>query len=100
MLKIVLYIIEAVLLVILVCAAGLGLFLVASFVVYQVWGPEWLRVNALLVFLLGGLLLAIGLTKLLEIVQYELLHIQGAEIEARLMQDEKAAELFEHLRVK
>lgn len=100
MLKKILYIIEAVLLVILVVAAGLGLFLLASLIVYEYFGPGWLRYSSALVFLLGGMLLAIGLAKLLEIVQYELLHIQAAEIEAEMRMDEKAAELFEHLRVK
>lgn len=100
MLKKILWLIEATLLTILVLAAGLGLCLLASFIVYECFGPEWLRVNAVLVFLLGGFLLAIGLVKLLDIVQFQLLHIQATEIEAEWSQDEKAAELFEHLRVK
>lgn len=99
MLKKILYLVNFTLLAILVFVAGLGLCLLASFIVYECFGPEWLRVNAVLVFLLGGFLLAIGLVKLLDIVQFQLLHIQAAEIEAEWSQDEKAAELFEHLRV-
>lgn len=98
MLKKILYLVESLLLVILVCASGLGLFLLTSFLVYEYFGAEWLRVNAMLVFLLGGFLLAIGLVKLLELVQYELLHIQAKEIEMEM--DEDAMKLFEHLRVK
>ena len=100
MLKKILYLVNFTLLAFLVFAAGLGLCLLASFIVYECFGPEWLRVNAVLVFLLGGFLLAIGLVKLLDIVQFQLLHIQAAEIEAEWSKDEKAAELFEHLRVK
>lgn len=100
MFKKILYLIEALLLIIVVCSSGLGLFLIISFTVHQTWGAEWLRVNAMLVFLLSGFLLAVGLCKLLEIVQYELLHIRAAEIEEEMSRDETAVELFEHLRVK
>ena len=97
MLKKILYLVEALLTVVLVCASGLGLFVLISFVVYECFGPEWLRVNAMLVFLLGGFLLAAGIIKLLELVQYELLHLQAKEIEMEM--DEDAMKLFEHLRV-
>lgn len=97
MLKKILIIVEALLMVILVCASGLGLFVLISFIVYECFGPEWLRVNAMLVFLLGGFLLAAGIIKLLELVQYELLHLQAKEIEMEM--DEDAMKLFEHLRV-
>ena len=100
--KVILFAVQVVLLVILVLAAGMGLFMLISFAVYQKCGPEWLTTNALLVFLLGGVLLAIGLAKLLEIVQYELLSIQAEEIEEeyKLKANPEAMALFEHLRVK
>lgn len=102
MLKKILYLVEALLMVILVCASGLGLFVSISFLVYECFGPEWLRETALLVFLLSGVLLSMGLIKVLQIVQYEILYIQAGEIEAeyRLQADPEAMKLFEHLRVK
>ena len=101
MLKKILYLVEALLTVILACASGLGLFVLISFIVYECFGPEWLRVNAMLVFLLSGFLLSMGLMKLLEMVQYELLHIRAEEIEIeyRLQNDPEAMKLFEHLRI-
>ena len=98
--KKILYIIEALLLVIVVCSSGLGLFLMANIVVSQVWGEDYLTIPAEMVFFLGGILLAAGLAKLLGIVQYQLLHIRGQEIEAEMMMDDEARELVEHLRVK
>ena len=95
MLKKILYLIEALLTVVLVMASGMGLFLVISFVVYEYIGQEWLRTNALLVFLLGGFLLTAGNIKLLQIVQLNILQIEGEEAEM----NEEAVKLFEHLRV-
>lgn len=96
MLKKILYLVEALLTVVLVLASGMGLFLVISFVVYEYIGQEWLRTNALLVFLLGGFLLTAGIMKLLQIIQLNILQIEGEEVEM----NEEAVNLFEHLRVK
>lgn len=96
MLKKILYLVEAFLTVVLVLASGMGLFLVISFCVYEYIGQEWLTTNALLVFLLGGFLLTIGIMKLLQIVQLNILQIEGEEAEM----NEEALNLFEHLRVK
>ena len=96
MLKKILYLVEALLTVVLVLASGMGLFLVISFVVHECFGPEWLRTNALLVFLLGGFLLTAGIMKLLQIVQLNILQIEGEEAEM----NEEAVKLFEHLKVK
>lgn len=95
MLKKILYLVEALLTVVLVMASGMGLFLVISFVVYEYIGPEWLRTNALLVFLLGGFLLTAGIIKLLQIIQLNILQIEGEEAEM----NEEAVKLFEHLRI-
>ena len=102
MLKKILYLIEAFLLVVHVISSGVGIWLIANIVVAYVWGTEYLRIPAEMVFLIGGILLAIGLVKLLEIVQYQLLHIQAVEIEEeyRLNAEPEAMKLFEHLRVK
>jgi drug/metabolite transporter (DMT)-like permease len=96
MLRRILYLVEALLTVVLILASGMGLFLVISFVVHERFGPEWLTTNALLVFLLGGFLLTIRIMKLLQIVQLNILQIEGEEAEM----NEEAVELFEHLRVK
>lgn len=99
MLKKIFYLIEALLLVIVVGTSGLGMFLIANIVVSQVWGEEYLTIPAEMVFFLGGILLAASLAKLLGIVQYQLLHIQGKEIEAEMMMDDETRALIEHLRV-
>lgn len=96
MLRKILYLVEAVLTVILILASGMGMFLVLSFVVHERFGPEWLTTNALLVFLLGGFLLTAGVMKLLQIVQLNILQIEGEDVEM----NEEDRKLFEHLRVK
>lgn len=101
LIKVILCMVETLLTLTLLLASGLGLFVLISFIVYEYFGPEWLRVNAMLVFLLSGFLLSMGLIKLLEMVQYELLHIRAKEIEIeyRLQNDPEAMKLFEHLRI-
>lgn len=101
LIKVILCMVETLLTLTLLLASGLGLFVLISFLVYECFGPEWLRVNAMLVFFLSGFLLSMGLMKLLEMVQYELLHIRAKEIEIeyRLKSDPEAMKLFEHLRV-
>lgn len=96
MLRRILYLVEALLTVVLTLASGMGMFLVLSFVVYECFGPEWLTTNALLVFLLGGFLLTAGVMKLLQIVQLNILQIEGEDVEM----NEEDRKLFEHLRVK
>lgn len=95
MLKKILYLVETLLTVVLVLSSGMGMFLIISFAVYEYIGQEWLRANALLVFLLGGFLLTAGIMKLLQIVQLNILQIEGEEAEM----NEEAVKLFEHLRV-
>lgn len=96
MLRKILYLVEALLTVVLILASGMGMFLVLSFVVYEYFSPEWLTTNALLVFLLGGFLLTAGVMKLLQIVQLNILQIEGEDVEM----NEEDRKLFEHLRVK
>lgn len=96
MLKKILYLVETLLTVVLVLSSGMGMFLIISFAVYEYIGQEWLRANALLVFLLGGFLLTAGIMKLLQIVQLNILQIEGEEAEM----NEEAVKLLEHLRVK
>ena len=100
MLKKILYLIDALLRLIVVVASGLGFFMIISTVVQEVWGQEWLRVPALLVFLLSGFFISMGILKLLDFVQREILHIQGKEIEEEMMMDDETRALIEHLRVK
>jgi hypothetical protein len=101
LIKVILCMVETLLTLTLLLASGLGLFVLIRFIVYEFIGPEWLRVNAMLVFLLSGFLLSMGLIKLLEMVQYELLYIRAEEIEIeyRLKSDPEAMKLSEHLRV-
>ena len=98
MLKKILYLIDALLRLIVVVASGLGFFMIISTVVQEVWGQEWLRVPALLVFLLSGFFISMGFLKLLDFVQREILHIQGKEIEEEMMMDDETRALIEHLR--
>ena len=100
MLKKILYLVEALLTLILVCASGLGLFVLISFLVYEYAGPEWLRVNAMLVFFLTGFLISMGFIKLLQIVQYQILQFEGEERIQELTMDEETRKLLEHLGVR
>ena len=100
MLKKILYLVEALLTVVLVCASGLGLFVLISFLVYEYAGPEWLRVNAMLVFFLSWFLLSMGFIKVLQIVQYQILQFEGEERIQELTMDEETRKLLEHLGVK
>lgn len=99
MLKKILYLAEALLTLILVCASGLGLFVLISFLVYEYAGPEWLRPNAMLVFFLAGFLISMWLIKLLQIVQYQILQFEGEERIQELTMDEDTSKLLEHLGV-
>lgn len=99
MLKKILYMIEALLKLILVCASGLGLFVLISWIVYECFGPEWLRLNAMLVFFLSGFLLSMGFIKLLQIVQDQILQFEGEERIQELSMDEETRKLLEHLGV-
>ena len=99
MLKKILYLFEALLTLLLVCASGLGLFVLISFLVYEYAGPEWLRLNAMLVFFLTGFLISMGSIKLLQIVQYQILQFEGEERIQELAMDEETRNLLEHLGV-
>lgn len=99
MLKKILYLVELLLTLILVFASGLGLFVLISWIVYECFGPEWLRENAMLVFFLSGFLISMGFIKLLEIVQHQILQFEGEERIEELTMDEETRKLLEHLGV-